>query len=44
MKKSEDESWLEGIALREAMKKLNDREKLILTLRFFGRQNPGRGC
>ena len=33
--KSEDESWLEGIALREAMKKLNDREKLILTLRFF---------
>src|SRR5690606_34584075 len=33
--KSEDETWLEGIALREAMKKLNDREKLILTLRFF---------
>ena len=33
--KNEDESWLEGIALREAMKKLNDREKLILTLRFF---------
>ncbi len=33
--KNEDESWLEGIALREAMKKLNEREKLILTLRFF---------
>ena len=33
--KNQDESWLEGIALREAMKKLNDREKLILTLRFF---------
>jgi len=33
--KSHDETWLEGIALREAMKKLNDREKLILTLRFF---------
>ena len=27
--------WLEGIALREAMRKLNDREKLILNLRFF---------
>ncbi|KGG80578.1 sporulation sigma factor SigG [Caloranaerobacter azorensis H53214] len=33
--KSEDETWLEGIALREAMRKLNDREKLILNLRFF---------
>ncbi|MCM8899856.1 RNA polymerase sporulation sigma factor SigG [Caldicoprobacter algeriensis] len=33
--KNEDESWLEGIALREAMKKLNEREKIILTLRFF---------
>ena len=33
--KSEDETWLEGIARREAMKKLHDREKLILTLRFF---------
>jgi len=33
--KSEDESWLEGIALREALRKLNDREKHILTLRFF---------
>ena len=33
--KNQDETWLEGIALKEAMKKLNDREKLILTLRFF---------
>lgn len=33
--KSEDETWLEGIALREALRKLNDREKLILNLRFF---------
>jgi RNA polymerase sporulation-specific sigma factor len=33
--KSEDEVWLEGIALREAMRKLSDREKHILTLRFF---------
>ncbi len=33
--KNQDETWLEGIALKEAMKKLNDREKLILTLRFY---------
>ncbi len=33
--KNKDDSWLDGIALKEAMKKLNDREKLILTLRFF---------
>ncbi len=33
--KNQDDHWLEGIALKEAMKKLNDREKLILTLRFF---------
>jgi len=33
--KSLDENWLEEISLKEAMKKLNDREKLILTLRFY---------
>ncbi|MCC5911875.1 MAG: RNA polymerase sporulation sigma factor SigG [Clostridiaceae bacterium] len=33
--KSEDETWIDGIAIREAMRRLNDREKLILTLRFF---------
>jgi len=33
--KSEDETWLEEIALREAIRKLNDREKLILNLRFY---------
>jgi RNA polymerase sporulation-specific sigma factor len=33
--KHQDKSWIEGIALKEALKKLNDREKLILTLRFF---------
>ncbi|NLL70851.1 MAG: RNA polymerase sporulation sigma factor SigG [Epulopiscium sp.] len=33
--KNQDESWLETIALNEAMKRLNEREKLILTLRFF---------
>lgn len=33
--KNHDENWLEEISLREAMTKLNDREKLILTKRFF---------
>ena len=33
--KNIDETWIEGIALREGLRKLNDREKLILTLRFF---------
>ena len=30
-----DESWLEGLAIKEAMQRLNDREKKILRLRFF---------
>lgn len=30
-----DEHWLENISIKEAMKKLTDREKLILNLRFF---------
>ncbi len=33
--KSEDEIWLKEIALREAIEKLNKREKLILNLRFY---------
>lgn len=33
--KNQDENWIENIALKEAMRKLNDREKLILSLRFF---------
>ncbi|WP_373898520.1 RNA polymerase sporulation sigma factor SigG [Haloimpatiens sp. FM7315] len=33
--KNYDESWLEDISIKEAMKKLNSREKLILSLRFF---------
>ncbi|WP_078809205.1 RNA polymerase sporulation sigma factor SigG [Selenihalanaerobacter shriftii] len=32
---SEDETWLEGIAVREALRQLEDREKLILSLRFY---------
>ena len=34
-KKSEDESWLEGIAVREALRKLSEREKVILSFRFY---------
>ena len=33
--KNTDESWLEEIALREAMKRLTDREKHIINHRFF---------
>lgn len=34
-KKNTDEAWLENIALGEAMKHLSEREKQILSLRFF---------
>lgn len=33
--KNSDDMWLEEISIKEAMKKLNDREKLIVALRFF---------
>ena len=33
---SSDELWLENIALKEAMKKLTDRERTIIQLRFYG--------
>lgn len=33
--KNIDENWAESIALNEALKKLGDREKKILLLRFF---------
>ena len=33
--KSSDDVWLEDIALRDAMKRLNSREKKILMMRFF---------
>lgn len=33
---SSDEAWLESIALREAMKKLSEREQTIIKMRFFG--------
>ena len=33
--KNQDENWLQGISIKEAMRKLNEREKRILGLRFF---------
>lgn len=33
--KTEDGSWLDGISIREGLSRLSDREKLILTMRFF---------
>ena len=33
--KNTDELWAENITISEAMKKLNDREKLIISKRFF---------
>ena len=33
--KNTDDSWLEHIALKEAMERLTDREKRILRMRFF---------
>ena len=32
---SNDEMWIEDIALREAMKKLSEREKRIIDMRFY---------
>lgn len=33
--KNSDENWVEEIALKEAMRKLEEREKMIVTKRFF---------
>ena len=33
--KNTDENWLKSISIREAMKRLTNREKLILNMRFF---------
>jgi len=33
--KNQDSAWLENISLAEAMKRLNEREKHIIALRFF---------
>jgi RNA polymerase sporulation-specific sigma factor len=33
--KNHDDSWIENISIKQAIQKLNNREKLILNLRFF---------
>ncbi|MEW6193503.1 MAG: RNA polymerase sporulation sigma factor SigG [Bacillota bacterium] len=33
--KNQDANWLEVIAIRDALERLSDRERLILTMRFF---------
>lgn len=33
--KSNDESWADSLTIEQAMKKLNEREKMIITKRFF---------
>ena len=33
--RSQDLNWLEGVVIKEALRKLSDREKHILSLRFF---------
>lgn len=34
-KKNREENWIEDLSLRDAIERLNDREKHIVTLRFF---------
>ena len=34
-KKNKEERWIENLALREAMQRLNNREKHIIELRFY---------
>jgi RNA polymerase sporulation-specific sigma factor len=33
--KNLDDSWIESISIKDGLKKLKDKEKLILSLRFF---------
>ena len=34
-KKNKEENWIEGLSLEAAMERLNERERYIITLRFF---------
>ena len=34
-KKNKEENWVENLALRDAIHRLNDRERQIIHLRFF---------
>lgn len=33
--KNTDGNWIEGVSIKEGMERLSEREKLILTMRFF---------
>lgn len=41
--KNTDDNWLAGIALRDAMRSLNDRERRIIRLRFLRGTHPDGG-
>ena len=34
-KKNKEENWVESIALKDAMERLNDRERRIIDMRFY---------
>ena len=34
-KKNREENWIEDLSLKEAMKRLDDREKHIIEMRFY---------
>ena len=43
-KKNLEENWVEDLSLVEAMKRLPERERHIIDMRFFEGKNPDRGC
>ena len=43
-KRNSDEAWAENLTITEIMKKLNDREKMIISKRFFNRKNTNGSC
>ena len=40
--KNKDSTWIDGIAFSEGMRKLNEREKMILPKRFFKEKRKWR--
>ena len=42
--KNKDIHWIEEIALKEGMRRLNEREKLILRKTIFSRKNANGSC
>ena len=43
-KKNTDETWTENLTMAEIMKRLNEREKMIISKRFFNRKNSNGSC